>query len=221
MGRAHTTGVLRPAVAVQACRALGIELPSGKLRSAKDVAELQQAWQVADTGELVLVAAHRVRAAHDAAEFARAADGTAPLRPDLAERALRAWVQGAGVPLGLPHTPCPDCLTVLHEFNPPANGEDLAHGGERPRTRTPGPAPEPGGRGMPPMGTGSMPRASRTPRFRPPGKFQQGAGRDPPRHRPINFSFPVSFRRGGTWAWRTSGGTAVLTPLGGCSQRQS
>ena len=32
-----TTGVLRPAVAAEACRALGIELPSGKLRSAKDV----------------------------------------------------------------------------------------------------------------------------------------------------------------------------------------
>ena len=67
-----TTGVLRPAVAVQACRALGIELPSGKLRSAKDVTELQQAWQVAVAAEFVLVAANRVRAARDVAEFARA-----------------------------------------------------------------------------------------------------------------------------------------------------
>lgn len=42
-----TSGVLRPAVAIEACRVLAIDVPSGKLRSAKDVPELDQAWTVA------------------------------------------------------------------------------------------------------------------------------------------------------------------------------
>jgi hypothetical protein len=35
-----TTGVLRPSVAVEACKVLGLEVPSRRLRSAKDVPEL-------------------------------------------------------------------------------------------------------------------------------------------------------------------------------------
>src|SRR5260370_26171062 len=69
-----SAGVLRPAAAVEACRALGIELPSGKLRSAKDVPELQQAWEVAVAGELVLVTANRARAARDVAELGAGPD---------------------------------------------------------------------------------------------------------------------------------------------------
>jgi hypothetical protein len=57
-----TTGALRPVVAVQACRSLGIDVPSGKLRSAKDVPELDQAWAVALAADLVLVTATRASA---------------------------------------------------------------------------------------------------------------------------------------------------------------
>jgi hypothetical protein len=66
-------GVLRPAAAVEACRALGIELPSGKPRSAKDVPELQQAWEVAVAGELVLVTANRAPSRSPVSRAARGA----------------------------------------------------------------------------------------------------------------------------------------------------
>src|SRR5271169_3200823 len=42
-----SSGVLKPALAVEACQALGIELPSGRLRSALDVDELMRDWEVA------------------------------------------------------------------------------------------------------------------------------------------------------------------------------
>ena len=64
-----TTGVLRPAVAVEACRMLGIEVPSRKLRSAKDVPELDQAWAVALAADLVVVTANRASAAPGVAEL--------------------------------------------------------------------------------------------------------------------------------------------------------
>ena len=70
-----TSGVLRPAVAVEACRMLGIGVPSGKLRSAKDVPELDQAWAVALAADLVLVTANRVSAAPGAAELVAIANG--------------------------------------------------------------------------------------------------------------------------------------------------
>lgn len=109
-----STGVLRPAVAVQACQALGIALPPGKLRSAKDVADLNEAWEVAVAANLVLVAANRAAAAPDAPVLARVADGTAELGPESAERIALAWLNGAAVPLGFPGDPCGECLSVLH-----------------------------------------------------------------------------------------------------------
>jgi len=99
-----TTGVLRPAVAAEACRALGIELPSGNLRSAKDVEDLQRAWEVAVAGDLVLIAGNRVAPAVDVPQLiavAREESGPVEIKPDLAERAIYAWVQGAAVPLGV------------------------------------------------------------------------------------------------------------------------
>ncbi|MGH3290866.1 MAG: hypothetical protein ACRDP7_03580 [Trebonia sp.] len=114
------TGVLRPAVAVQACQALGIELPLGKLRSAKDVDDLSEAWEVAVASDLVRVAASRAAAAPDVAALARVADGTAELGPDLGERIALAWLNGAGVPLGFPGDPCGECLSVLHALREPA-----------------------------------------------------------------------------------------------------
>ena len=210
-----TTGVLRPAVAVQACRALGIELPSGKLRSAKDVTELQQAWQVAVVGEFVLVAANRVRAARDVAEFVRAADGTAPLRPDLAERALRVWVQGAGVPLGLPHNPCPNCLTVLHELSLAGKAVDLADLADAVRTVASGPVPEAQEDEVCPncgqvhdapvlelLGFGGL------------AGLDDVLAEDAAEHAQSTVSFLVHFGAAATGPGGTPGGTAVLTPLG-------
>ncbi len=44
-GRTLTaSGVLHPAEAVEACRALGIDLPGPRLRSALDVWELMRGW---------------------------------------------------------------------------------------------------------------------------------------------------------------------------------
>ena len=119
-----TTGVLRPAVAVEACRMLGLGVPSGKLRSAKDVPELDQAWGVALAAELVWVTANRASAAPGVAELVTLANGageTAELDDDLAERVMLAWLRGAGAPLGFPGNPCEQCLTVLHELSE-ANG---------------------------------------------------------------------------------------------------
>ncbi|MGH3170404.1 MAG: hypothetical protein ACRDN0_31545, partial [Trebonia sp.] len=112
-----STGVLRPAAAVEACGVLGIKLPSGKPRSARDVEELQQAWDIAVAGDFVLTTGNRVRAARDVTVLLRAAEGSAPLPEALAERTLLAWVRGAGVPMGLPEAPCSLCLTVLHELS--------------------------------------------------------------------------------------------------------
>lgn len=109
------SGVLRPAVAVEACRELGIELPSGgKLRSAMDVTELQRTWEVAVAAGLVEITGNRVSAAGDAAALAAAAQGHVPSA--LAERVVGAWLSGAALPLGIPEDPCMQCLTVLHEL---------------------------------------------------------------------------------------------------------
>jgi hypothetical protein len=103
---------------------LGIGVPSGKLRSAKDVPELDQAWEVALAAELVLMTANRVSAAPGVAELATLAnrtDETAELDDDLAERVALAWLRGAGTALGFPADACGQCLTVLHELSE-ANG---------------------------------------------------------------------------------------------------
>ncbi len=119
-----TSGVLRPAVAVEACRMLGIGVPSGKLRSAKDVPELDQVWEVALAADLILMTANRVSAAPGVAELATMANGTdetAELDDDLADQLVLAWLRGAGTALGFPADACGQCLTVLHELSE-ANG---------------------------------------------------------------------------------------------------
>jgi hypothetical protein len=127
-----TTGALRPVVAVEACRMLGIDVPSGKLRSAKDVPELDQAWAVALAADLVLATANRANAAPGIAELvavANKADESTELDDDLAERVMLAWLRGAGTVLGFPHDACGQCLTVLHELsqaNGPVELMDLA-----------------------------------------------------------------------------------------------
>ena len=213
-----TSGVLRPAVAVQACRELGIELPSGKLRSAKDVTELQQAWQVAVAAEFVLVAANRVRAARDVAEFVRAADGTASVRPDLAERALRAWVQGAGVPLGFPDHPCPSCLTVLHELSLAAKAVDLADLADAVRTAASGLVPEAQedeeDEVCPDCGQVHDAPVLGLLGFAGLAGLDDVLAEDAAGHAQSTVSFLVHFGAAATGPGSTPGGTAVLTPLG-------
>jgi hypothetical protein len=103
---------------------LGISVPSGKLRSAKDVPELAQAWEVALAAELVWVTGNRAGAAPGVEELVTLASGageTAELDEDLAQRVMLAWLRGAGLALGFPGDPCEQCLTVLHELSE-ANG---------------------------------------------------------------------------------------------------
>ena len=115
-----TSGVLRPAVAVEACRVLGIDVPSGKLRSAKDVRELDQAWAVALAADLLQVTANRVSAAPAAAELitlVNRTDARAEFDDDAAEQVVVAWLRGAGVSLGFPADACGECLILLHELS--------------------------------------------------------------------------------------------------------
>ncbi len=102
------SGVLRPAVAAQACEALGIELPSPKLRSAGDVPELMHDWEIARTAGFIEIGSKRVNAAV----------GLLELGPESAERVLGCWLNAAMAQFGFPvEPPCPGCLTVLHELS--------------------------------------------------------------------------------------------------------
>jgi hypothetical protein len=91
--------------------------------------------------ELVLVTANRARAARDVAELGQVADGTLPAGQDLAERALLAWVRGAGVPLGFPVDACPHCLAALHELSLTDKPMELADLMAAVRAATDGPVP--------------------------------------------------------------------------------
>ena len=97
------SGVLKPALATEACRALGIELPPGRLRTALDVDELMQDWEVACSAGYIIPGGSRVRAA------GRLADVSPP-------SVLGSWLRAATADLGLPDEPCSGCLTVLHEL---------------------------------------------------------------------------------------------------------
>jgi len=116
-----SSGVLKPALALEACRVLGIELPSGRLRSALDVDELMQDWAVSCVAGYIIPSGGRVRATP------RLAD-TSP------QSVLGSWLRAASADLGLPDEPCPDCLTVLHELSEADGSLDLAHLAEAART---------------------------------------------------------------------------------------
>ena len=99
-----SSGVLKPALAIEACRALGIELPPGRLRTALDVDELMLDWEVACLAGYIIPSGSRVRATG--------------LSSDLSPQSvLRHWLRAASAELGLPAEPCPGCLTVLHELS--------------------------------------------------------------------------------------------------------
>jgi hypothetical protein len=126
-GRELTSSrVLRPPAAADACRALGIALPPGRLRTAKDVPELMCDWEVAISAGLIGVGTRHARAAYDLAE----------LGPGCAERVLRSWAWAAAIPLGLPADPCAGCLTVLYELSLAAGAVPVAELGESVRSAT-------------------------------------------------------------------------------------
>jgi hypothetical protein len=111
------SGVLRPAIAVQACQALGIPLASGKLRSAMDVPELQLAWEAALAADLVQVAANRASTAPIAAEIAAAAAaGAEQLDPRLSGQVVLAWLGAVSEHFGFPDDVCGQCLAMLVEL---------------------------------------------------------------------------------------------------------
>jgi hypothetical protein len=95
------SGVLRPAIAIRACEALGIEVPPGRLLSAKRIPRLNQEW------DLALAAGFLIRDQH----MATAAD-----LPDLTDpdHVLQSWTKAVTSKLGIPSQPCAGCLTVLH-----------------------------------------------------------------------------------------------------------
>jgi hypothetical protein len=108
-----SSGVLKPALAIEACRALGIELPPGRLRTALDVDELIEDWEVACFAGYIVPVGGRVRAT------GRLAD-TSP------QAVLGSWLLAAAAELGLPDEPCAGCLTVLHELSEADGPLDLA-----------------------------------------------------------------------------------------------
>ena len=119
-----SSGVLKPALAMEACSALGIELPPGRLRTALDVDELMRDWEVACSAGYIIPAGSRVHAT------GRLADATP-------QNVLRDWLRAASTELGLPAEPCPGCLTVLHELNEADGPLGLAHLAEALRSAEP------------------------------------------------------------------------------------
>jgi hypothetical protein len=109
--------VLRPAVAVEACRMLGIELPGARLRSALDADELMRDWTVALDAEFIVVDGRK----------AYAAPGVST-RPE-AMPVLIGWLNAAAWAVGVADEPCAGCITVLHELSMsdrPRSLEELA-----------------------------------------------------------------------------------------------
>src|SRR5579863_9886159 len=102
-------GVLRPADATQACRDLGIEFSSPRVRSAFDVDELMQDWVTAVAAGFVVVDGTRARGA-DVDETGTPASDPAGV--------VDAWVAAAAFLLDLAddEDPCAGCLTALHEL---------------------------------------------------------------------------------------------------------
>jgi hypothetical protein len=121
-----SSGVLKPALAIEACRVLGIELPPGRLRTALDVDELMQAWEVACFAGYILPSGSRVRAT------GRLADATP-------QNVLGSWLRAASAELGLPDEPCTGCLTVLHELSEAGGSLDLAQLAQALRSAEPTP----------------------------------------------------------------------------------
>lgn len=104
-------GVLRPAVAVEACGLLGIEVPSRKPRSALDVHELMMVWTAASAAGFIEVTGGRVKAGPGLGQWLEGAP----------EDVLAVWTACAVQSLGLAGDAEPEdldylaALATLHE----------------------------------------------------------------------------------------------------------
>lgn len=217
------TGVLRPAIATQACAAIGIELAPGtsRPRSARDVAELHQAWEAAVAAGLVTVASGRARATADASALAEAAarvaetDDPGPMTPEFSERIITAWLRAAAVGMGVPEEPCLICLTVLHQLSQAGRPADMPAvmraGAEA--------AAGPGGIAFGPADTaGSCPGCGEV---HDPGEVAEllsalagDVEDDAAEHALTSVALLVSYGAAVTGPGRTPGGTVSLTALG-------
>jgi hypothetical protein len=133
-----SSGVLRPAAALEACRVLGIRLPGARLRSALDADELMQDWTVAVDAGFIAVDGRRVYVAEDQRTS-----------PDPGQ-VLNAWMKAAAAAVGVAHEPCAGCITVLHELSTsdrPLTAEELAEAVAATKPGVPGgqPCPDCGG----------------------------------------------------------------------------
>jgi hypothetical protein len=117
-------GVLKPAVAVEACEVLGIELPSRRPRSALDIDELMMVWATAYVAEFIEISGGRVTA------------GPA-LRPWLEgtpDSVLAVWRKCALESLGLVDEMAEEnlaylaVLAILHDRSGPATLGELSEG---------------------------------------------------------------------------------------------
>ena len=107
------SGVLKPALAVEACGVLGIEVPPGRLRTALDLDELMLIWDAACFAGYMIARGSRVRA-------------TSRLTDTSPGQTLQSWLNLISAGLGLREGPCGGCLTVLHELSEAAGPLDLA-----------------------------------------------------------------------------------------------
>lgn len=128
------SGVLKPALAIEACHALGIEPPPGRLRTALDLDELMDAWDAACLAGYIVPNGSRVRT-------------TVRLADMSPQNVLRSWLRAVSAQLGLPDEPCSGCLTVLHELSTAGEPLGLAQLAEMARSPAPpgdadGPCPD-------------------------------------------------------------------------------
>jgi Plasmid pRiA4b ORF-3-like protein len=104
------SGTLSAADATQACRVLGIVLPSEFLRGVDDVPELGQAWETGHDAGFIALEGTSVRGS-----------GLDAVTAD-PEAALRSWLQAFALKFDLREEPCGRCLTVLAELVDAADG---------------------------------------------------------------------------------------------------
>jgi Plasmid pRiA4b ORF-3-like protein len=128
------SGVLKPALAVEACGLLGIEVPPGRLRTALDLDELMLIWDAACSAGYMIPRGSRVRA-------------TPRLTDTSPGQTVQSWLNLMSAGLGLREGPCGGCLTVLHELSLAGGPLDLAQLAEAVRSLAPsegedGPCPD-------------------------------------------------------------------------------
>lgn len=211
------SGVLRPAVAAQACQALGIPLAATRLRSAKDVPELHRAWESALAADLVRTAGTQASAAPGAAALAAVADrvgaapGAAPLDSEQAGQVVLAWLRAVRGQFGFPGDVCGECMATLielHQAQGPAAITDvvaaaLADGGDN------------GDDGEPESwGYYLCPDCGQLHESLPPGADRGLRDDDVTEHVLDTIEVLTAFGAASTGPGREPGGTVTLTPLG-------